>query len=154
MENINHAKGALSATLALLTARLGWFGWLVIAWICSMGLDVATGMAAGGKRGEWSSKIAREGLFHKAGCIAAVVISGLLDLVVGQLLGNMRDVLPFHYTVFLCPLVVTWYILTEAGSIVENAGKMGAPIPKWLKKTIAVLKDTVDVAGGEDGVKE
>ena len=104
---INSLKGAVSAALAALTALWGWFGWLIVAWAVCMGMDVLTGMAAGAKRGDWSSAAAREGLWHKAGCVAAVTISGILDLVVGQILANLPTVeLPFSYTVFLCPLVV------------------------------------------------
>ena len=55
--------------------------------------------------------------------------------------------MPFEYTVFVCPLVVVWYMLMELGSILENIGKMGAPLPEFLKKMIAVLKATVDSAG-------
>ena len=142
---INSLKGAVSAALAALTALWGWFGWLIVAWAVCMGRDVLTGMAAGAKRGDWSSAAAREGLWHKAGCVAAVTISGILDLVVGQILANLPTVeLPFSYTVFLCPLVVIWYILTEVGSIVENAGAMGAPLPGWLKQAVAVLRDQVE----------
>ena len=100
------------------------------------------------KNGEWSSNIAREGLWHKAGCIFAVLVAGILDAVVGYLLGNIHGLaLPFEYTVIICPLVVTWYLLMELGSILENVGKMGAPLPEFLKKMIAVLKATVDTAG-------
>lgn len=144
MENVNRIKAGISAALALLTALWGWCGWLVVAWVVCMALDVFTGMAAGCKEGEWSSQTAREGLWHKAGCVAAVAVAGLLDLVMGQLLGSMGTARPFSYTVLLCPLVVTWYILTEAGSVVENAGKLGAPVPKWLKKAIKTLRESVD----------
>ena len=154
INNVNRVKASISAAMGLLTALWGWFGWLVIAWVVAMALDVFTGMGAGMKNGEWSSKIAREGLWHKAGCIAAVAIAGLLDLVVGQLLGNVGNLLPFEYGVLLCPLVITWYILTEAGSIAENAGKMGAPIPRWLRKMISVLRDTVDAVGGRENEKD
>ena len=65
----------------------------------------------------------------------------------GQLLGAAGDALPFEYNVLLCPLVIAWYIITEAGSIVENAGKLGAPVPKRLRKAIAALQDTIDAAG-------
>lgn len=150
MNYVNGIKAAASAVLAALTALWGWFGWMVIAWIICMLIDYLTGSAAALKTGEWSSQMAREGLWHKAGCIAAVVISGLLDIVIGQLVANIPNVtLPFVYTVFLCPLVVIWYILTEIGSVIENAGKMGAPLPGWLKKAVAVLRDTVDKAGDE-----
>ena len=150
MDNINHLKAAVSAAMALLTALWGWFGWLIIAWVICMCLDIITGMTAAAKEGAWSSQLAREGLLHKSGCIVVVIIAGTLDLVVGLLLSNMGDVLPFNYTVLLCPLVVVWYILTEAGSIVENAGEMGAPIPSWLRKAIAILKDKVDSTAGKD----
>ena len=146
MDKVNHVKAAVSAALALMTAMWGWFGWLVIAWIGAMVLDYATGTAAALRSGEWSSKVARDGLWHKVGSVATVLIAGLLDLVMGQLLGNVGTALPFTYTVLLCPLVITWYILTEAGSVVENAGKMGANIPPWLRKAIAALRDTVDKA--------
>ena len=82
-----------------------------------MCIDYATGSAAALKEGEWSSAVAREGIWHKIGCVAAVVIAGILDLVVGTILANIPGLeLPFTNTVFLCPLVVVWYILTEAGS--------------------------------------
>lgn len=29
----------------------------------------------------------------------------------------------------LTPIVLTWYITTELGSILENAAEMGAPVP-------------------------
>jgi len=145
MDKLKTCKAALSAAVAALTALWGWFGWLVAAWAVCMALDVCTGMAAGAKKGEWSSQKARDGLWHKAGCIAAVAVSGVLDLVVGALCATLPpESLPFTYTVFLCPLTVAWYLLTEAGSVIENAGSMGAPIPAWLKKMIAALKDQVD----------
>ncbi len=41
-------------------------------------------------------------------------------------------------------MAAVWYILNEALSITENAGRIGAPIPAWLTKYIAVLKDKID----------
>lgn len=148
MENVTKFKAAISAVLAAMTALWGWFGWLVLAWVACMAIDYWTGYGSAMKNGEWSSDIAREGLWHKGGCIFAVLVAGILDIVVGYLLGNIHALsLPFEYTVFVCPLVVTWYLLMELGSIIENVGKMGAPIPPFLKKMIAVLKATVDTAG-------
>ncbi|MBM6664332.1 phage holin family protein, partial [Flavonifractor plautii] len=90
----------------------------------------------------------RDGIWHKLGSVAAVIVAGILDVVIGHLLGNVPGVeLPFTYTVLLSPLVVVWYILTEAGSIIENAGALGAPIPAWLSKMIAALEQKVDDTG-------
>ena len=147
MEHVNAFKAAIAALCAALTALWGWFGWVVVAWIGCMLIDYATGSAAALRAGEWSSKSARDGIWHKLGSVMAVIVAGILDVVIGHLLGNLPGVeLPFAYTVLLCPLVVIWYILTEAGSIIENAGALGAPVPEWLKKVIASLQDKVNEA--------
>lgn len=152
METVNGIKAAITALMAVLTALWGWFGWLVVVWVLLMGADYATGSAAALKSGSWSSREARDGLWHKAGCIAAVLAAGLLDLVAGQIIANLPGLsLPFSYTVFLCPLVLVWYILTETGSIIENAGEMGAPIPAWLTKAIEALRAKVDETGEGGG---
>ena len=148
MEHINAFKAAIAAVCAALTTRWGWFGWVVFAWIVSMIIDYLTGSAAALRAGEWSSKAARDGIWHKVGSIVAVIVAALLDVVIGHLLANVPGVeLPFTYTVLLSPLVVIWYILTEAGSIIENAGALGAPIPVWLTKMIAALESKVDEVG-------
>ena len=148
MEGINAFKAALAAVCAALTALWGWFGWVVVAWIVCMIIDYATGSAAALRAGKWSSKTARDGIWHKLGSVVAVIVAAILDTVLGHLLANVPGVeLPFTYTVLLCPLVVVWYILTEAGSIIENAGALGAPIPAWLSKMIAALEQKVDDTG-------
>ena len=152
MEHVNAFKAALAALCAALTALWGWFGWVVVAWIGCMLIDYATGSAAALRAGEWSSKSARDGIWHKLGSVVAVIVAAILDVVIGHLLANLPGVdLPFTYTVLLCPLVVIWYILTEAGSIIENAGALGAPVPGWLKKVIASLQDKVNEANYPSG---
>ena len=80
----------------------------------------------------------------------AVLAAGVLDLVIGLLMDNVPGIaLPFEYNVFFCALVVVWYILTELGSIIENAGALGAPVPGWMKSAIAALQDRVDESAGE-----
>lgn len=148
MDHINGMKAAVTAICAGLTALWGWFGWVVVAWVGCMIIDYITGSCAALRAGEWSSRTARDGIWHKVGSIVAVIVAGILDVVIGHLLANVPGVeLPFSYTVLLCPLVVIWYILTEAGSIIENAGALGAPIPPWLTKAIAALESKVDDTG-------
>lgn len=145
MDKINGFKAAVSAVFALFTALWGWAGWLIFLWVLAMGLDYISGTAAAIKRGEWSSTVAREGLWHKLGEILAMLVAALLDIAIGVVLPQIPGIpAGIEYTVFLVPLVCVWYILTEAGSVVENVGHMGAPIPGWLKKAIASLKDKVD----------
>lgn len=148
MEHINNAKAALVAFFGFLTAVFGWFGWLVILFFLCMAIDYLTGTAAAMRKGEWSSSVARAGLWHKCGSLIAVVVSGLADIVVGLVVNNIPAItLPWDYTVLICPIVVVWYILTEFGSIIENAGELGAPIPGFLKNMIRVFKNVIDDTG-------
>ena len=154
MEHINAFKTTVTAILAAMTALWGWFGWVVVAWIFCMAIDYLTGSAAALRAGEWSSSKARDGIWHKVGSIVAVIVAAILDMVIGTIIGNIPSItLPFQYSVLLGPLVVIWYILTEAGSIIENAGALGAPIPDWLTKAISVLKSNVDDTVGNDTSK-
>lgn len=123
MDRLTTIKAAASAAAAALTAFWGWTGWLAAAWFLAMLLDYATGSAAALRAGTWSSRCAREGLWHKAGSVAGVL---------------------------LCPLVTAWYLLTELGSVVENAGALGAPLPQFLVRAIAVLRADISQHGGGD----
>jgi len=148
MEHITNFKVIITATFAAFTACFGWLGWLVVLYVACMAIDWITGSVAACKAGEWNSRIAREGLWHKGGSIAAVAVSAIADCLLGLVINNIPAIsIPFTYTVLICPIVMVWYILTELGSIIENAGKMGAPIPAFLKKIIAAFKDKVDEAG-------
>ncbi|MFR9215137.1 MAG: holin family protein [Ruthenibacterium sp.] len=118
--------------------------------------DYITGSVAAAHSGEWSSAAARSGIWHKAGMVVAVSLG--LDILIGMILGNIPAItLPFEYSVLICPLVLVWYVLTELGSILENAGAMGAPMPAFLRKMLAALQGAAEGAGdkltGEAGKK-
>ncbi|HJA26423.1 MAG TPA: phage holin family protein, partial [Candidatus Fournierella merdigallinarum] len=57
---------------------------------------------------------------------------------------------PIAYTTLLLPVVLVWYILTELGSVLENAAAMGAPAPEFLVNILAAAKEKVEVTAGED----
>ena len=141
-------KAFFTAIAAFGTALFGWVGWIVVVWLCALVLDYITGSAAAAKDGEWSSKIAREGLWHKLGSIAAVLVAALCDIALGVIIDGMgaqviADWLGGNIT-FITPVVCIWYIITEAGSILENADKLGAKIPKFLSNRLEKLKGTVE----------
>ena len=155
MQHVNGIKAAVVGVVGCLTALWGWYGWLVTAWVACMALDYATGSAAALRTGEWSSKVARDGLWHKLGEVVAVLVAAILDGVVRLALANIPALeLPFAYTLLLSPLVLVWYILTELGSVMENAGALGAPMPAWLTRAVAALGEGVDGAGETAGGQE
>ena len=99
---------------------------------------------------EWSSAAARQGLWHKLGEITALLVAALCDIAISVVLHStaapiLGAVPERHY---LTLIVAIWYSFTELGSIVENAGLLGAPIPQWLKKGIALLRDKADGGSG------
>ena len=141
-------KGAAATVIGAFSAFWGWMGWLVAAWVVLMALDYAAGTAAALKGGTWSSRRAREGIWHKTGEVVVVLVAALGDTVLATVVEQLPVVeLSLPQTGLLVPLVLVWYALTELGSIVENAAAMGAPIPGWLLKLLALGKDAVDGAG-------
>ena len=148
IQNMNELKITATTLFAALTALWGWFGWLTIFFVGCLILDYITGTMAACRSGEWSSKVARDGIWHKLGCIIAVLVAGLTDIGIKAILEMFPEIhLPFEYSVLICPMVMIWYMITELGSMVENAAKMGANIPPFLSKFLVALNDTVDAVG-------
>lgn len=141
-------KLAITTTLGVAGTFLGWKALLLLIWVCSMVLDYITGSAAAHKNGEWDSGKAREGLFHKGGMIAVVLLAMLFDACLALVAINL-PVLHMTWPGVIFPVVLMWYIITEAGSILENAIKMGAPAPEWLAKGLKITLKAVDKAGDE-----
>ena len=139
-------KAAITLVITFLTGLWGWTGWAIAIFVVAMFTDYITGTLAARAHNEWSSTIARQGLWHKLGEITALLVAALCDIAVqvilhsaaAPILGSFQDK---HYITLI---VAVWYTFTELGSIIENAGKLGAPIPEWLKKGIAMLKAKAD----------
>ena len=142
-------KAAIVGIFGAFGAAFGWLGWLVLAWVACMVVDYISGSSAAMKAGQWSSAKARGGIWHKAGMIVVVIVAAVADKVLAIVLANIPG-LPVEYTVLLLPMVLVWYILTELGSILENAAAMGAPVPEFLVNILAAAKEKVEVATGEE----
>ena len=145
-------KTAIVTFFTALGAALGWKGIMLVAWVGVMLLDYISGTFAACKSGEWSSAKAREGLWHKAGMIIVILVSGIADIVMEIACQNLN--LGIAYTGLLLPLVLAWYIITELGSILENAVKLGVKVPDWLTKMLKISLKAVDTMGENTPVQE
>ena len=146
MENNNAflaVKALIAAVCGAFTAAFGWLGWLVVAWVACMVLDWMSGSAAAASKGEWSSSVARAGIWHKLGMIVVVCVAALTDAVLSIAVENL-PVLGLTYETLILPVVLVWYIFTELGSIAENAAALGAPVPERLLKLLAAGKDAAE----------
>lgn len=144
-DNLMTFKAGIAAFFTALGAFLGWQGIMAMVWVCAMALDYLTGTAAACHAGEWSSKTAREGLWHKGGMIVVVIVAAIADGIMAVICANIP--IGIEWPVLILPLVLAWYIITELGSILENAVKMGAPVPEWLVKLLKASLTLVDGAG-------
>ena len=146
-DRIIKIKAAVTAAISCGTALFGWVGWVVLIWLCAMLLDYVTGSLAAISRGEWSSSVARAGLWHKAGSIAAVLVAALCDIALGVIAENTVFPLPELCDCIVTPAVAIWYIFTELGSVIENADRLGAPMPEFLKQHLKSLREHSEKAG-------
>lgn len=141
-------KAAIAAIIGFLTALWGWVGWAVIIWIGCMLIDYISGTMAAKAAGEWSSSEARAGLWHKLGEVFAVLVAALCDIALHVIVNGSGVQLGVPLPALVTPVVLLWYIITELGSIAENAGKLGAPVPSWLKKSLKTYKEGIDQRQG------
>ena len=140
-EKLATIKRAVAAAGMALGTFLGWKGIMLLAWAGAMALDYLSGTLAACREGEWSSQIARQGLWHKGGMILVVTVAAISDAVMVMMVEYLS--LGLQWPGLILPLVLTWYIMTELGSVLENAVKMGACVPAFL---IRLLKNGTSLA--------
>lgn len=145
--NITASQAAIAGVLTAAGVAWSKTGWLIVLWASCTALDFLTGWLAAWRAGKWSSRAAHEGIWHKAGMIVIVLVAMLFDLTLREIIRVAGIQLPIE-GVLVTPLVLSWYAVTELGSIVENAVRMGAQnVPVWLRKGLGVASEAVDKAG-------
>lgn len=147
-ESLLKIKGLIVATFAAIGTMIGWKGIMALTWVALMAMDWITGTAAARKSGTWKSSAARDGAWHKAGSVIVILLAFIADFIMGIMLPHI-PVLNISWPEFLAPIVLAWYIVTELGSILENAIKLGAPVPAWLVNIFDATLKMADTAGGK-----
>jgi toxin secretion/phage lysis holin len=118
-----------------------------------MFIDIITGWIVAGcyhksdksKSGKLESKAVFKGIAKKIMILVMVVVAKMLDILIGwtglefELIGTG---------------VILWFIAYELLSIVENAGRMGIPVPPGLTNAIAVFSDLNKKKGVNNGENE
>lgn len=145
-----------TGVVAYLSQKMGVTFYLLGLLLVLMVIDYVSGMAASAveaidhpddKHYGWSSKKGAKGIAKKVAYLCVIAVSMVIDYIVIKTSGVLGVALP---NTMLSLLVSVWYLLNEALSIIENAGRIGAPVPNWLMKYIAALKDKIDSHEGEN----
>lgn len=110
----------------LVTALGGWDISLQILVGLSF-LDIFTGLVSGVVRQQLSSSASFRGLGKKVLIYCIVALGALLDNILNS-------------SVILRTMIIMWYSINEAISIVENATEAGVPIPEVLTNTLEKVK--------------
>ena len=141
----------LAGVGAWISAKLGILGPVFGILVIMMALDYITGMLAAKEEAlehpkeagyGWNSKKGAQGIIKKVGYICVIAVAMVVDYILMYAAEGIG--IPIQAKAFFALLVAVWYILNELLSIIENAGRMGAQVPEWLCKYIAVLKEAVD----------
>jgi toxin secretion/phage lysis holin len=104
----------------------GWNG-LLDTLLFLAALDYASGFTAAAIRGELSSSVGARGFAKKV----------FMFLVIAA--AYRADLLLWNKTTFRDG--ATWgYIVNEFLSLIENAGRIGVPVPKAVRQAVAVLR--------------
>ncbi len=111
--------------IAGIVGLLGWFfggldGYIKVLIACTV-IDYVTGICRAGLEGKISSRIAFNGIARK---ITMFLFVGLANIIETHLLPDKPG---FKVAIIL------FYIGNEGISIIENADKLGVPIPKFLR---------------------
>lgn len=114
----------------------GFFGWFVggldgvlYALIVFVVVDYATGLMAAGLEKKLSSSVGFRGIFKKVVIFCLVAVGHMID---AHVIGNGS---------VLRTAVIFFYLSNEGISILENAGRIGLPIPEKLKSVLEQLKE-------------
>ena len=126
---------------------------LVYILIAVMSIDFITGLICGamGKsdktdNGYISSSTAFKGLLKKGLILLIVLLAALLDKAVSSGAG-------IEFAAVMGATCL-WFIASEGLSILENAAKMGIPIPKVLLRLLEIMREKGDVPEGNKPEEE
>lgn len=159
-ETLLLTKAAVSSVSAYVINHLGLLWQVLILLTVMMVLDYGAGLAASMKEAledpdnpdkGWSSKKGKIGIFKKLGYIIAVSVAMAADFLIFRMAEQIGMMIPTG--TFFGILTAVWFVLNELLSLIENAGRMGAPIPDFLRHVIATLKSSVERKGDSQNKK-
>ena len=138
MEKANTIKTVLLAIVGMagsvIANLLGGWDTALQTILIFMAIDYVTGLVVAGvfkkstktDTGALESKAGWKGLCRKGMTLLIILVAAQLDKVTG--------------TEVIRNAVIIGYIANEALSIIENAGLMGLPVPKFITNAIDILK--------------
>lgn len=130
MDNI--FKNILAGVCTVLSFLFGDMEGLMVALIALIILDYISGVIAAAVEKRLSSEAGAKGIAKKIFMLLIVALANIVDInVIGD--GHV-----------LKTVTVVFYICNECISLIENAGRIGVPVPKKLLDVLEQLRDKDD----------
>ena len=127
MDNI--FKNIMAAICTLLSFLFGDMEGLMVALIALIILDYISGVIAAAVEKRLSSEVGAKGIAKKIFMLFIVALANIVDTsVIGD--GHV-----------LKTVTVVFYICNECISLIENAGRIGVPVPKKLLDVLEQLRN-------------
>lgn len=104
--------------------------WIIALPALFMALDICTGLVYAWESGTFKSSKMREGLGKKFGELTYICIGAAATVAMG---------LP-HYILIG---IASYILFMELMSVCENCDKLGAPLPKFVKKALSAINDSL-----------
>ena len=127
MDNI--FKNILAGICTLISFLFGDMEGMLIALIALIILDYISGVIAAAVEKRLSSEVGAKGIAKKIFMLLIVALANIVDInVIGD--GHV-----------LKTVTIVFYICNECISLIENAGRIGVPVPKKLLDVLEQLRD-------------
>ena len=108
---------------------LGGFDGFLYALVALVAVDYLTGLLAAGVERKLSSSVGFKGIAKKVVIFCLVAVGHIIDTYVMRNGSVLRTA------------VIFFYLSNEGISILENAGRIGLPVPERLKNVLEQLKE-------------
>lgn len=132
MNKLEMLEGAVSIIAGVIIKFLGGWDVLIKVLLICMVIDFVSGIMKAIEKKNVESRICLKGILKKFCIIIVVVVSVLLEAILKE-----KGI----QTEAIRNIVITWFIVNECISILENVGEY-TPIPDIIKDTLEVLKNS------------
>ena len=135
-------QGAVTALGGIIGYFVGGMDGLLTALVILMALDYITGVMCAVVDKQLSSSIGFKGIFKKVLIFLLVGVAHIVDM---NVIGTGEA---------LRTATICFYLSNEGVSLLENAGRLGLPIPDKLKTILAQLHDKPALPDGNNPTDE
>ncbi|MDL2302370.1 phage holin family protein [Lachnospiraceae bacterium OttesenSCG-928-D06] len=95
-----------------------------------------------------SSKKSIVGIYKKVGYMITILVAICTDYIIYKIVVEIG--LEAKTNTMFGMLVSIWFLINELLSILENANRMGAVLPQFLRNMLIKMRDEIETQSGED----